>query len=134
MLVAMAYRKISSHRQTVPISGHWFAWHCDGRSFECIGNNGFVRVMFKMIFSKKRKSLVVKRCPMSVLTYFPVSSIRLRDGSIFSHYHQVDPSKSRLEHGNYSFLLSRIPNLDSFQCHRSSIFRDSIRHYSFRQS
>ena len=26
-LVAMAYRKISSHRQTVPLSGHWFAQH-----------------------------------------------------------------------------------------------------------
>ena len=44
--------------------------------------------------------LDVKCCPMSVLTYFPVSSIRLWDGSVFSYYHQVDPSKSRLEHGN----------------------------------
>jgi hypothetical protein len=65
---------------------------------------------FKMIFSKKRKLLVVKRCPMSVLTYnyFPVSSIRLRDGSIFSYYHQVDPSKFRFKHSpsvlNYSNL------------------------------
>jgi hypothetical protein len=25
-LVAMAYRKILSHRQTRPLSGHWFAW------------------------------------------------------------------------------------------------------------
>jgi hypothetical protein len=24
--VAMAYRKISLHRQTVPLFGHWFAW------------------------------------------------------------------------------------------------------------
>lgn len=74
---------------------------------------------FKMIFSKKRKTLqVVKRCPMFVLTYLQGSSMRLRDGSIFSYCHQVDPTKSRLEHSNYSFLFSIIPILVSFQCHR----------------
>ena len=87
---------------------------------------------FKMIFSKKRTSLVVKRRPVS-LTKFLVSSIRLRDGSIFSSYHQVDPSKFRLEHGKF-YLFSVIPILMSFQCHRPSIFRNRVQHYSFRKS
>jgi hypothetical protein len=62
---------------------------------------------------------------MSVLTYFPVSSIRLRDGSIPFYYHQVDPSNFRLVHGDYSFLFPIISILVSFQCHHPSIFRNS---------
>ena len=65
---------------------------------------------FKTTFFKKRKLLSLRNAPMSVLTYFPVSSIRLRDGSIFSYYHQVDLSKFQL-HGDYSFLFSIIPIL-----------------------
>ena len=58
----------------------------------------------------EESKLFVKRRPMSVLTYFLVSSIRLWDESIF-YYHQVDPSKFQLEHGKFSFY-SRLFHLN----------------------